>query len=90
MSAAWKHCFSCRDYATARRSTIPQPLADKARREDRDVTEVVDEFMMAAHDRHMSGEPLRPDGPTRVTDPTLGRIAALWSTFVPRDSEATS
>ncbi len=79
MSDAWKSCFSCRDYVERRRSVIAQPLADKARREGRDVIEVVDDFMWSAHRRHMSGEPLREGGPTRAVDPTLGRLAALLS-----------
>jgi hypothetical protein len=77
--AVWHACYSCRDYALHRRETLAVPLADKARREGRDVIAVVDEFMLAAHDRHMAGEPLRPDGPTRVTNPAIGRLAALLS-----------
>ncbi len=77
--AVWKSCYSCRDYAETRRHALAEPLAEKARREGRDVIEVVDEFMLAAHDRHMTGEPLRPDGPTRVTNPEFGRLAALLS-----------
>ena len=79
MSAVWKSCYSCGDYATSQRERIAVPLADKARREGRDVIEVVDEFMLAAHERHIAGEPLRPGGPTRVTDPAIGRLAALLS-----------
>ena len=77
MSAIWQSCYSCRDYAQHRRDDIARPLADRARREGREVIKVVDEFMLAAHDRHMTGEPLREGGPTRVTDPTIGRFAAL-------------
>lgn len=77
----WKSCYTCRDYALARREVIAVPLGDKARREGRDVIEVVDEFMAAAHRRHLNGEPLRPGGPTRIGDPALGRLAAL---FAPR------
>lgn len=80
MSAeAWKSCYSCRDYAEHRRDALAEPLADKAIREGRPVVEVVDEFMMAAHDRHLAGTSLRPGGPTRVIDPALGRVAALLS-----------
>lgn len=78
-SDRWQTCFSCRDYAEHRRAVIAGPLADKAKRERRDVVSVVDEFMLAAHERHLAGEPLRPGGPTRVTDPALGRLAALMS-----------
>lgn len=89
MSDEWKSCYSCRDYAEYRREVIAKPLAVKARREGRDVIEVVDEFMLAAHDRHLNGDPLRPGGPTRVTDPTLGRLAALLSPglFMPPRTE---
>lgn len=73
----WKSCYTCRDYAEHRRAVIAGPLAVKARREDRDVIEVVDEFMLEAHERHLDGTPLRPGGPTRVTDPAIGRLAAL-------------
>lgn len=74
----WAVCYTCRDYAAHRRDVLAGPLADKARRENRDVVEVVNEFMHAAHIRHMTTkEPLRPDGPTRLIHPRLGRIAAL-------------
>lgn len=73
----WQSCYTCRDYSTHRRTAIAQPLADKAIREGRHVVEVVNEFMAAAHERHMAGEPLRPGGPTRMTDPAVGRMAAL-------------
>lgn len=79
MTAAWQFCYSCRDYAEHRRETLAGPLADKAIRDDRDVVEVVDEFMAGAHQRHVAGTPLRPGGPTRVLDPALGRMAALLS-----------
>lgn len=79
MSAPWKSCYTCRDYAEHRRHVIVEPLTDKAIREGRDVVEVVDEFMAAAHERHLSGKTLREGGPTRVTDPALGRLAALLS-----------
>lgn len=75
----WKSCYTCRDYTHHRREQLAEPLADKAIREGRDVIAVVDEFMLAAHERHMAGEPLRPDGPTRVTHPDFGRLAALLS-----------
>jgi hypothetical protein len=84
----WKSCYTCRDYALHRRELLAGPLADKAQREGRDVVEVVDDFMLAAHDRHQAGEPLRPGGPTRTTDPNLARTAALlaqikhWKTDV--------
>jgi hypothetical protein len=78
-SQVWKPCYSCRDYAEHRREQLAVPLADKARREGRDVIAVVDEFMLAAHKRHMAGEPLREGGPTRVIDPAFGRLAALLS-----------
>jgi hypothetical protein len=76
---AWKSCYTCSDYAQHRRHTLAPALADKAQRENRDVVEVVDNFMLAAHDRHLAGHPLREGGPTRVTDPNLGRLAALLS-----------
>lgn len=80
MSAVWQSCYTCRDYARERRDAISAPLAGKARREGRDVVEVVDEFMDAAHHRHVATrEPLREGGPTRVIDPTIGRLAALLS-----------
>lgn len=79
MSDAWKSCYTCRDYSVTQRERIAVPLANKARREGRPVIEVVDEFMWAAHQRHLDGQPLRPDGPTRTTDPTFGRLAALLS-----------
>lgn len=76
--SAWKSCYTCRDYAENRRHVLAAHLADKADREQRKATEVVDEFMDAAHERHVAtGEPLRPDGPTRITDPEAGRLAAL-------------
>lgn len=76
----WQMCYTCRDYAEHRREAIAQPLADKAKREGRNVIEVVDEFMLNAHSRHMStGEPLRPDGPTSLVDPRLRRIAMLMA-----------
>jgi hypothetical protein len=71
---AWKSCYTCRDYAAHRRYQLAQPLGEKARREGRDVIEVVDEFMWAAHERHLDGTPLRDGGPTRITDPTAGRL----------------
>ena len=77
--APWRSCYTCRDYAQHRIDVITQPLADKAEREDRDAAEVVEEYMAAAHARHLAGDPLREGGPTRVTDPTLGRLAALLS-----------
>jgi hypothetical protein len=76
---AWKSCYSCGDYREHRRESLAQPLADKARREGRDVIEVVDEFMGAAHERHLSGTPLREDGPTRVTNPLAGRILSTYA-----------
>lgn len=76
----WKSCYTCRDYALSRREVIAPPLADKARREGREVIAVVDEFMASAHLRHVqSGQPLRDGGPTRVIDPVVGRLAALLS-----------
>lgn len=77
--AAWTSCYSCRDYSKKRRGVIAIPLAKKAEQERRDAEGVVDEFMQAAHERHMAGNPLYPGGPTRVTDPELGRLAALLS-----------
>lgn len=81
MSAdVWKSCYSCRDYLTPeKRLVLADSLGDKAKREGRDVIEVVDEYMLAAHERHLGGQPLRPGGPTRVTDPAIGRLAALLS-----------
>lgn len=76
-ASAWRSCFSCRDYAQHRRTALAKPLAAKAEREQRAAEEVVDEFMSAAHARHMAGVPLREGGPTRVTDPAIGRLAAL-------------
>lgn len=74
----WAVCYTCRDYAVHRKAIIAGPLVAKARRENKSVTEVVDEFMHEAHDRHMrTGQPLRPDGPTRLIHPALGRLAAL-------------
>lgn len=75
----WSSCYTCRDYSQHRREALSPALAEKAKREKRDVVEVVDEFMLAAHQRHLTGEPLRPDGPTRVTDPMIGRITALMA-----------
>lgn len=79
MSAVWRSCYSCRDYAEHRRDALAAPLADKAIREHRDVDEVVNEFMSAAHARHVYGTPLRPGGPTRITDPAISRFAAMLS-----------
>lgn len=76
---AWQSCFTCRDYAEHRREQLAPHLADKARREGRDVIEVADEFMMAAHVRHLNGVPLREAGPTRVTNPEIGRILATYA-----------
>lgn len=73
----WQSCYTCRDYATHRRADLAEPLADKAIREGRDATEVVDEFMAGAHARHLDGTPLREGGPTRITDPVVSRLAAL-------------
>lgn len=75
----WKGCYTCRDYATWRRRVLAQPLADKARREGRDVIEVTEEYMAGAHQRHIGGLPLRPGGPTRVTDPFAGRTVATYA-----------
>lgn len=77
MSGAWRSCYTCLDYTEHRREVLAGPLADRAIREGRDAVDVVDEFMAAAHERHLSGTPLREGGPTRVTDPVLGRLAAL-------------
>lgn len=77
---AWKMCFKCRDYAHARKEILAPKLAAKAELAsgERSIIEVIDEFMMAAHRRHVeSGEPLRPGGPTRVTDPAVGRLNAM-------------
>ena len=86
----WKSCSSCGDYMQHRRGVIAQPLADKAQREGRAVIDVVDEFMRGAHARHMAGHPLRTDGPTRATDPAIGRLAALLSPGLFSAPEATS
>lgn len=76
----WQVCFTCRDYAKMRRDLLAEPLANKAQKEGRDVIEVVDEFMNAAHKRHMdANSPLYPGGPSTVTDPRLSRLAALMS-----------
>lgn len=77
--SVWKSCYTCRDYAESRRAVLAEPLANKAIREGRDVREVADEFMLGAHRRHLDGQPLRPGGPTSVTDPAFGRLAALLS-----------
>lgn len=74
----WSHCYTCRDYAQKRREVIAGPLADKAQRENRDVVEVVDEFMLAAHSRHMNTrEPLYTGGPTGIFNPAIRKLAAL-------------
>lgn len=75
----WHHCYTCRDYSTHRRDALVGPLSDKAIKEGRDVAEVVDEFMNAAHERHLDGTPLRPGGPARITDPAIGRLMAVLS-----------
>lgn len=75
----WATCYTCRDYTERRIDSIAPPLADKAEREGREVIDVVNEFMLAAHKRHLGGQPLREGGPTRVTDPELGRLAAMMS-----------
>lgn len=75
----WRSCYTCRDYSTHRREALVEPLADKAIRERRDIVEVVDEFMNAAHERHLDGTPLRPGGPTRITNPAIGRLVAMLS-----------
>lgn len=72
-------CCTCADYLQHREDTLPLLIANSARRQGRDGVEVFEEFMTAAHQRHLDGEPLRPDGPTRVTDPYLGRLAALMA-----------
>lgn len=78
MRPVWTYCFTCRDYADERREIIAKPLADKAHREGRDVIEVVNEFMNAAHARHIeSGEPLRSGGPTDVVNPAIRRLSAM-------------
>jgi hypothetical protein len=74
----WGSCYTCRDYSENRREVIAGPLAEKATREGRPVVEVVDEFMMAAHRRHMSSrQPLYPGGPISYTDPAIRRLAHL-------------
>lgn len=73
----WQACYSCRDYAQQRQDQLAQPLTDKANREKRDVIDIVDEFMLKAHDRHMAGTPLYPGGPVTITDPMISRLAAL-------------
>lgn len=79
-ATVWQSCYTCRDYARERREVIAVPLAEKARREGREVVAVVDDFMLAAHVRHVeSGEPLRAGGPTRVTDPVAGRLLATYA-----------
>lgn len=75
----WQSCYTCRDYAAHRRADLAEPLADKAMREGRDTIAVVDEFMAGVHARHLTGVPLRDGGPTRITDPAIGRLAALLS-----------
>ena len=87
-SDVWANCYSCRDYALHRREVIAGPLAAKARWQGRDTVEVVDEFMLAAHARHLAGQPLRPGGPTRVTDPDIGRFAAMISLGLLGDTDA--
>lgn len=78
MQPIWTYCFTCRDYADKRRDVIAEPLAEKAHREDRDVVEVVNEFMNAAHARHIeSGEPLLPGGPSDVFNPAVRRLSTM-------------
>lgn len=72
-------CYTCLDYLEHRQDTLPRVIVAKAQRENRLGSEVFAEFMQAAHQRHLDGEPLRPGGPTRVTDPYLGRIAAVMA-----------
>ena len=83
--SAWKSCYTCHDYLAdvEKRLVLADRLGEKAKRERREPTAVVDEFMDAAHERHLAGEPLRPGGPTRVTDPWMGRLAALLGTITP-------
>lgn len=91
--SVWAACYSCRDYVEHRRETLAPFLAAKARREGRDVIPVVDEFMLAAHDRHLDGTPLRNGGPTRITDPLAGRLLATYAllgSMVSDHPEATS
>lgn len=81
----WRFCYTCQDYLSdvEKRLTLADRLGEKAKREGREVAAVVDEFMEAAHDRHLTGEPLRQGGPTRVTDPWMGRLAALLGSVLP-------
>lgn len=77
----WRICHTCQDYLDhgTKRKVLSDELALKAFRDGLKAEDVVDEFMLAAHKRHMDGYPLREDGPTRMTDPYLGRMAALLS-----------
>lgn len=72
-------CYTCLDYLRHRQDTLPRLIATKADREGRPGREVFEESMDAAHARHLDGEPLRPGGPTRITDPYAGRLAALMA-----------
>lgn len=76
-SDAWRYCYTCRDYLSTRRERLAIELGKRAKQTGRDVIELADEFMDAAHQRHLDGQPLREGGPTRVTDPVSGRLAAL-------------
>lgn len=78
-----EHCYTCLDYLDHRQDSLPRLLAEKARREGRPGAEVFAEFMFAAHLRHLEGAPLRPGGPTRLTDPYLGRVAAVMAMACP-------
>jgi hypothetical protein len=83
MRPVWTYCFTCRDYADKRREVIAKPLSEKAQREGRDVVNVVDEFMNAAHSRHMTHNiPLLPSGPTGIVDPSLRRLATMLTSGV--------
>lgn len=85
----WRVCFTCQDYLDYRSKArdLSIAVAAKAKRDGLEVEEVIEEFMLAAHDRHMAGEPLREDGPTRMTDPYLGKMAALLSPGLFGDQE---
>lgn len=74
-----ERCYSCLDYLNHRQDSLPELIAIKANREGRPGREVFEEYMTGAHRRHLDGEPLRPGGPTRITDPYLGRMAALMA-----------
>jgi hypothetical protein len=73
------HCYTCADYMERRRETLLPQIVAAAERQGVAPRPLFVEFMGQAHQRHLEGEPLYVGGPTRVTDPLVGRFVALMA-----------